>query len=120
VKTPPAPDGSRANAVRLNVSFLPADQGQIDGIDGAKSRLPGVRVPVIANRELLKEVIMGSRSTRFIAFDITGTDLRYETGDHVAIYPENRPELVQRLCDRLGIQTEAGSKQYWSIEPESW
>ena len=102
---PTSTDGSRANAVRLNVSFLPADQGQIDGIDGAKSRLPGVRVPVIANRELLKEVIMGSRSTRFIAFDITGTDLRYETGDHVAIYPENRPEVVQRLCDRLGVQT---------------
>ena len=100
---PASDDGSPAGAVRLSVSFLTADQ--LPATDGkpTKSRLPGVEVPVVANRELVKGVIMGSRSTRFIAFDIAGTDLTYETGDHVAIYPKNPPTLVRRLCDRLGI-----------------
>jgi sulfite reductase alpha subunit-like flavoprotein/hemoglobin-like flavoprotein len=63
----------------------------------------GIPVPVVANDELLQEVIPGSRSTRFIAFDLTNTDLQYETGDHVAVHPCNPPELVQRLCDRLNV-----------------
>ncbi|PSF32275.1 nitric-oxide synthase [Aphanothece hegewaldii CCALA 016] len=60
-------------------------------------------VPIIANDELLLEVIPGSRSTRYIVFDISDTDLQYETGDHVAVYPCNPPELVDRLCKRIGI-----------------
>lgn len=63
----------------------------------------GIPVPVVANQELLQEVIPGSRSTRFIAFNLTNTDLQYETGDHVAVHPCNPPELVQRLCDRLNL-----------------
>ena len=107
---PTSTDGSRTDAVRQGVSFLTAEQ--VDSFVGSDrkavlSRLPGIDVPVIANRELLKEVIAGSRSTRFVAFDTAGTGLTYETGDHVAIYPKNPPDLVQRLCDRLGMS--AGS-----------
>lgn len=29
------------------------------------------------------------------------TELQYKPGDHVAIFPANRPELVQALIDRL-------------------
>lgn len=103
---PTSADGSRTDAVRLRVSFLTTGQVLTAAAEGHKSRLPGVEVPVVANRELLKEVIIGSRSTRFIAFDIAGTDLAYETGDHVVIYPKNSPALVQRLCDRLGIRAD--------------
>jgi nitric-oxide synthase len=63
----------------------------------------GIEVPLVANSELLKEVIPGSRSTRYLVFDISGTDLQYETGDHVAVYPCNPVELVNRLCERMGI-----------------
>ncbi|MEM9008090.1 MAG: nitric oxide synthase oxygenase, partial [Cyanobacteria bacterium P01_F01_bin.86] len=66
--------------------------------------LPGVPVPLLANEELLKEVVPGSRSTRYILFDIAETDLQYETGDHVAVYPHNPEELVARLCDRINIE----------------
>ena len=97
----------------LLVSFLTADQVNAATIAANKNRRQGrsdasVEVPVIANRELLKEVIVGSRSTRFMAFDIRRTDLVYETGDHVAIYPHNPPDLMYRLCDRLGL------------DPDSW
>lgn len=63
--------------------------------------MPGTEVRVVENRELLKQVIAGSRSTRFLSFDIADTDLSYETGDHIAIYPRNPADLVARLCRRL-------------------
>jgi sulfite reductase alpha subunit-like flavoprotein/nitric oxide synthase oxygenase domain/subunit/hemoglobin-like flavoprotein len=99
---PTSATGSRSDTARLAVTFMNASQ--VPAADQApKRRLPGVEVPVVANRELLKEVIVGSRSTRFLAFDISESGLTYETGDHVAIYPKNSWALVQRLCDRLGI-----------------
>ena len=68
---------------------------------------PGFEAPVIANRELLKEVIPGARSTRFIAFDLAGSGTQYETGDHLSIYPRNPAKEVERLCSRLGVDPEA-------------
>ncbi len=90
---------------RLQVSFL--DERAIHNADAYERSLPGVAIPVVANRELLKEVFVGSRSTRFIAFDITNTTETYETGDHVAIYPENPLDLVHQLCNRLNIDPNA-------------
>ncbi len=90
---------------RLAVSFLADHEAYT--VEAYKQNLPGTAVPVVANRELLKEVFAGSRSTRFIAFDISNTTETYETGDHVAIYPENPPALVQQLCDRLRIDADA-------------
>ena len=100
---PTSTDGYQSAGVRLGVSFLTAGQLPPTTAEQPHSRLSGVNVPVVANRELLKEVIKGSRSTRFIAFDIAESGLTYETGDHVAIYPKNSPELVERLCQRLDI-----------------
>ncbi|HEY9727698.1 MAG TPA: hypothetical protein V6D50_14710, partial [Chroococcales cyanobacterium] len=39
--------------------------------------------------------------------DIANTGLQYETGDHVAVYPCNPPELVDRLCARIGASQNA-------------
>ncbi|XP_072047913.1 NADPH--cytochrome P450 reductase-like [Amphiura filiformis] len=50
--------------------------------------------PVKVNRELHSG---GDRSCMHIEFDISGTKLRYEAGDHVAVYPVNDPELVDKL-----------------------
>ena len=97
-----AADATTAAAPKLNVTFLSeAELANVAPVEVSGDR--GVEVPVIANRELLQEVIPGSRSTRYIMFDISDSDLQYETGDHVAIYPCNPPELVQRLCDRLSV-----------------
>ena len=97
-------DTDRAkNAVELRVTYL--NNLQLKAIprrEGIGDR--GLEIPVVANKELLKKVIPGSRSTRSIVFDISGTDLSYETGDHLAVYPCNPPQLVQRLCARLGVK----------------
>lgn len=56
--------------------------------------------PLRANHNLFKG---GDRRCLFLSFDITNSRIRYETGDHVAVYPSNDASLVQRLGDRLGI-----------------
>lgn len=107
---PTSTDMSATDEVRLQASFLTADQVPASGITDEASTnrpLPVISVPVVANRELLKEVILGSRSTRFVAFDITNTDATYETGDHVAIYPHNPPALVQWLCELVDVDPDA-------------
>ncbi|XP_006822355.1 NADPH--cytochrome P450 reductase-like [Saccoglossus kowalevskii] len=56
--------------------------------------------PVIVNRELHKG---GDRSCMHLEFDITGSKIRYESGDHVAVYPINDSELVNGIGDILSI-----------------
>jgi sulfite reductase alpha subunit-like flavoprotein/nitric oxide synthase oxygenase domain/subunit/hemoglobin-like flavoprotein len=91
-----------ANAPKLTVTFLSTADAP-PAIPNALVIDRGISVPLLANNELLQEVIPGSRSTRYLAFDIAGTDLQYETGDHVAVYPCNPLELVNRLCERMGV-----------------
>ncbi|MBD1847867.1 nitric oxide synthase oxygenase [Cyanobacteria bacterium FACHB-63] len=91
---------TQSSAPKLTVTFF--DQA-------ANLALPevsadrGIPTPIVTNDELLEEVIPGSRSTRYIVFDIAGTGLQYETGDHIAVHPCNPVELVDRLCDRIGV-----------------
>uniref|UniRef100_T2MGU1 NADPH--cytochrome P450 reductase n=1 Tax=Hydra vulgaris TaxID=6087 RepID=T2MGU1_HYDVU len=55
---------------------------------------------VVVNRELHKG---GNRSCMHIEFDINQSGIRYEAGDHVAVYPTNDTELVEKLGDLLGV-----------------
>ncbi|XP_058833155.1 NADPH--cytochrome P450 reductase isoform X1 [Topomyia yanbarensis] len=50
--------------------------------------------PIKINRELHKA---GDRSCMHIEFDIEGSKMRYEAGDHLAMYPVNDADLVVRL-----------------------
>ncbi|XP_062539722.1 NADPH--cytochrome P450 reductase isoform X1 [Armigeres subalbatus] len=50
--------------------------------------------PIKINRELHKA---GGRSCMHIEFDIEGSKMRYEAGDHLAMYPVNDTDLVLRL-----------------------
>lgn len=50
--------------------------------------------PVRVNRELHKT---GDRSCMHIEFDIEGSKMRYDTGDHLAIYAQNDSSLVNKL-----------------------
>lgn len=50
--------------------------------------------PIKTNRELHKA---GDRSCMHVEFDLEGSKMRYEAGDHVAVYPVNDSDLVQRL-----------------------
>ncbi|BAY07543.1 nitric oxide synthase oxygenase [Calothrix sp. NIES-2098] len=97
-------DAASMTAPKLTVTYLnEADLPTLPAPTGDR----GLPVPVVANDELLQEVIPGSRSTRYIVFDIANTGLQYETGDHVAVYPCNPPELVDRLCTRIGTSANA-------------
>lgn len=52
------------------------------------------------NRELHKS---GERSCMHIEFDIEGSKMRYDTGDHLAVYPVNSEELVNKLGELLNV-----------------
>ena len=92
-------ENANFNAPQLQVEFL--ESAEVVESDR------GVAVPIVANKELLQEVVAGSRSTRHIVFDISNTELSYETGDHVTVHPCNPSELVNRLCDRLNLNPDA-------------
>jgi len=55
---------------------------------------------VVVNRELHKS---GDRSCMHIEFDIEGSKMRYDTGDHVAVYPKNSSELVNKIGELLNV-----------------
>lgn len=56
--------------------------------------------PIRMNRELHKN---GDRSCMHIEFDIEGSKMRYDTGDHLAVYPVNSSELVNKLGELLNV-----------------
>ena len=89
------------NAPKLQVKFLAPSE--LNPFAFTEDRVRRNEVPLVANKELLQEVVPGSRSTRYITFDLSETELSYETGDHVAVYPCNPSELVNRLCDRVQV-----------------
>lgn len=55
---------------------------------------------VTNNRKLNKG---GSRHLMHLELDISGAKLRYDAGDHVAVYPTNDAALVSRLGEVLGV-----------------
>lgn len=56
--------------------------------------------PVIAWKELHKA---GERSCMHVELDINSSKLRYDAGDHVAVYPVNDPALVNRFGELLSV-----------------
>ncbi|XP_071447149.1 NADPH--cytochrome P450 reductase [Hetaerina americana] len=60
---------------------------------------------VIAHRELHKG---GDRSCMHIEFDIEGSKMRYDAGDHVAVYPTNDETLVEAIGGMLLSDKDGG------------
>jgi len=56
---------------------------------------------IIVSRELHSE--LSDRSCMHVELNVSETGLTYETGDHVAIYPENDPEIVKQAATCLGL-----------------
>ncbi|KAI1903538.1 hypothetical protein AGOR_G00028220 [Albula goreensis] len=56
--------------------------------------------PVVANRKLNKG---GSRHLMHIELDISGSKIRYDSGDHIAVYPINDVAIVNRIGEILGV-----------------
>ncbi|XP_043272272.1 NADPH--cytochrome P450 reductase isoform X2 [Venturia canescens] len=89
---------------------LPAERiytGEIARLHSLKSQRPPYDAknpylaPVIVNRELHGPT--SERSCMHIEFDIDGSKMRYEAGDHLAIYPVNSEELVVKLGEICGV-----------------
>jgi sulfite reductase (NADPH) flavoprotein alpha-component len=46
------------------------------------------------------------KDVRHVVFDLSTTDLSYETGDSLGVYARKNPQLVQAVLDRLGASGE--------------
>uniref|UniRef100_A0A8C1JHC8 NADPH--hemoprotein reductase n=1 Tax=Cyprinus carpio TaxID=7962 RepID=A0A8C1JHC8_CYPCA len=55
---------------------------------------------VTGNRKLNEG---GNRHLMHIELDITDSKIRYDSGDHVAVYPTNDAAVVNRIGERLGV-----------------
>lgn len=55
--------------------------------------------PVLSTRELFQKD--SQRSCLHLELDITNTRIKYETGDHVAVYPSNDSALVKQIGELL-------------------
>lgn len=56
--------------------------------------------PIRVIRELHKG---GERSCMHVEMDISGSRLNYVAGDHLAIFPSNDPQLVERIGELLDV-----------------
>ncbi|XP_077294465.1 cytochrome P450 reductase isoform X2 [Arctopsyche grandis] len=56
--------------------------------------------PMKVNRELHKG---GDRSCLHVEFNIEGSKMRYDAGDHLAMFPVNNTDLVNRLGELSGM-----------------
>lgn len=72
----------------------------------AASIAPNLRqpawVPICGHQSLLKKKFP-DRETMLIKFDISGTALTYQAGDHLAILPHNSDETIDRYLKLLKI-----------------
>ncbi|GAB0090542.1 NADPH--cytochrome P450 reductase [Sergentomyia squamirostris] len=84
------PDVAADRIYMGEVARLHSLQNQRPPFDAKNPYLAPIRV----NRELHKG---GDRSCMHIEFDIEGSKMRYEAGDHLAMYAVNEEDLVTRL-----------------------
>ncbi len=58
-------------------------------------------LPLLTSSLLSSPPLPSSRSTILVVLDTKGTPIKYEPGDHAAIYPQNNSKLVAELLERI-------------------
>ncbi|ESO97377.1 hypothetical protein LOTGIDRAFT_187717 [Lottia gigantea] len=104
----PTGDDSNQRQYTLEVmSDIPREKtyhGEISRLGSFVNQKPpyDAKNPFMAPMTVKKELHKGGgRSCMHIEFDITGSKIRYESGDHVAVYPINDSKLVEKIGQRL-------------------
>ncbi|EFC50742.1 NADPH-cytochrome P450 oxidoreductase [Naegleria gruberi] len=76
----------------------------------SSSSAPDAKHPFLATiskkEQLLKSSGSDNRSTVHVDFNITDSGIKYEAGDHLAVYPANNENLVNAYLARIGITNE--------------
>jgi len=62
-----------------------------------------VKNPFLAEITENRELYKGARSCMHIEVNIDGSKMRYESGDHIGVYPKNSDDLVNRLGELLNV-----------------
>jgi sulfite reductase (NADPH) flavoprotein alpha-component len=85
-----------------NAVVLPGEvkKSAVNG-KSAYSRLNPCPAPLLVAEPLNKAG--STKDTRLVAFDLSGTGLKYEVGDALGVYPQNCPDAVQWLLDALDV-----------------
>ena len=74
--------------------------------------------PVVHSRELFHEG-MASRSCVHMEFDIKGTGITYQHGDHLGVWPSNPEVQVERFLSVLGLWEKRGTPiSVKSLDPQ--
>lgn len=79
--------------------------GEIARLNSYKNQRPPFdqKNPYLSNLLVNRELYKGERSCMHVELDISGAKIRYEAGDHVAVYPTNNPELVEKIGKLLNV-----------------
>lgn len=70
--------------------------------------------PVLSSNELFS--VGGDRNCVHIEFDITGSGMSYQHGDHVGVWPVNPDAEVERMLAIFGLQSEERRNAVVTIE----
>ncbi|KAG8904602.1 NADPH-cytochrome P450 reductase [Tulasnella sp. 403] len=81
------------------------------GIHDQKNPYPA---PVAASKELFHHT--GERNCIHIEFDVAGSGITYQHGDHVGVWPSNSDVEVNRLLFALGLGSEERRKQVIGVD----
>jgi len=94
----------RLNAVSEVAVTAPQASGETTTEQSAYSRTNPFKAEVLANVNLNGR---GSdRETRHLELSLEGSNLQYEPGDSLGIYPENHPELVEAIIKQMNWNAE--------------
>ena len=77
-------------------------QRALSGSRGVYDAKNPYAAPLLSSKELFQD---GDRNCVFAEFDIADSGIRYQTGDHVGVWPLNPDVEVERFLSVLGLDT---------------